>query len=225
VLSSDPTPTAIGAAFKQLGFDECYVADLDAIAGAEPVWSIYDQLGQRGLALWIDAGLTDVVRAEEMVTFGAGGVPMAGIVAGLESLSGPALLGELLRIVGPERLVFSLDLKHGRPLTGAIVWRERCALDIAFDAIALAVRRLIVLDLSSVGMREGLRVLPLCRQLRDAFPELEITSGGGVRNFDDLTALRQAGCDAALVASALHDGRLGRDEIARLNADGRGDCR
>jgi uncharacterized protein related to proFAR isomerase len=37
-----------------------------------------------------------------------------------------------------------------------------------------------------------------------------------VRDVADLAALRDLGCAGALVATALHDGRLGRDELARL---------
>jgi uncharacterized protein related to proFAR isomerase len=42
-----------------------------------------------------------------------------------------------------------------------------------------------------------------------------------VRGVEDLVALRELGCAGALVASALHDGRLGREQLARL-AEGQG---
>jgi phosphoribosylformimino-5-aminoimidazole carboxamide ribotide isomerase len=45
-------------------------------------------------------------------------------------------------------------------------------------------------------------------------PFLEIISGGGVRGPRDLQALAAAGADAALVASALHDGRLSAAQCA-----------
>jgi phosphoribosylformimino-5-aminoimidazole carboxamide ribotide isomerase len=43
-----------------------------------------------------------------------------------------------------------------------------------------------------------------------------IVAGGGVRGVPDLEALANAGCDAALVASALHDGRLTPHDIRRI---------
>ena len=72
-------------------------------------------------------------------------------------------------------------------------------------------QRLEVVDLAGVGVGQGVPTLDLCRRLRAAYPKLELISGGGVRGVDDLKALRDAGCDAALVASALHDGRLTRE--------------
>jgi hypothetical protein len=45
---------------------------------------------------------------------------------------------------------------------------------------------------------------------------LQIVAGGGVRSAADLRSLSAAGCDAALVASALHDGRLTIHDCAAL---------
>jgi phosphoribosylformimino-5-aminoimidazole carboxamide ribotide isomerase len=45
-----------------------------------------------------------------------------------------------------------------------------------------------------------------------------IYAAGGVRDAADLAALARAGIAGALVATALHDGRLGRAEIEALRA-------
>ena len=79
---------------------------------------------------------------------------------------------------------------------------------IAEQAIALGVRRLLVLDLAHVGVGQGLGTEPLCRMLRAKYPTLEITAGGGVRGTADLERLRDVGIDFVLAASALHDGRI-----------------
>jgi phosphoribosylformimino-5-aminoimidazole carboxamide ribotide isomerase len=75
---------------------------------------------------------------------------------------------------------------------------------------------MIVLDLADVGVSRGTGTLDLVRRLRSAHPQLELTAGGGVRGIDDLRQLADAGCDAALVASALHDGRITPDEVRWL---------
>src|SRR5262249_50181073 len=120
----------------------------------------------------------------------------------------PATLADLLRAIGPDRLIFSLDLKQSQPLVGSQAWHGLDALSIARLALRLGVRRLIVLDLAQVGMNGGVATLPLCRSLRCLDDRAEIIAGGGVRSEADLDALAKAGCDGALVASALHDGRL-----------------
>ena len=75
-------------------------------------------------------------------------------------------------------------------------------------------RSMIVLDLARVGTGQGVGTLSLCRQLRALWPEINLVAGGGVRNLADLHDLQESGCHAALVASALHDGRLTRDILA-----------
>lgn len=217
-------PAVIGRALAEtLGATQAYVADLDAIAGAEPARKTYAELLACGLSLWIDAGLGDVEHARKLAEFepavsaaGADRPAITGIIAGLESLADENSLIEIRDVVRPERLVFSLDLKSGRPLARFEAWQQLAPIEIALAAIRLGVRRMIVLDLAGVGMNDGVPTLVLCRAIRTAAPDMEITSGGGVRGVDDLEALAEAGCDRALVASALHDGRLSIHDVRRF---------
>jgi phosphoribosylformimino-5-aminoimidazole carboxamide ribotide isomerase len=80
--------------------------------------------------------------------------------------------------------------------------------------VAAGASSIIVLDLSRVGTRRGVDVA-LLERVRTAVPEVELIVGGGVRGPSDLAALEKAGCDAALVATALYDGRLQPGDLAR----------
>jgi phosphoribosylformimino-5-aminoimidazole carboxamide ribotide isomerase len=82
------------------------------------------------------------------------------------------------------------------------------AVDCGAVALELEITRLIVLDVAAVGIGEGVPTLDVCRAVRSMAPHAMVVSGGGVRGPDDLAALEDAGCDAALVASALHDGAI-----------------
>jgi len=42
--------------------------------------------------------------------------------------------------------------------------------------------------------------------------------GGGVRGLDDLNLISRLGCDGALVATALHNGRLTASDVLPSNA-------
>ena len=207
-LASEPTPTAIATAFRQLGYSTVYVADLDAILGADPALDLYAKILDCDLQLWVDAGLRDFRQARRIAGFRHGTKQISGVVAGLESIETPQLLSELLDTWGPERIIVSLDLKRGAPLTACSQWQQLSPLEIAATLIDLGVQRLIVLDLASVGEGQGAGTEALCREIRDMNAELELIAGGGVRHQEDLRSLAQAGCNAALVASALHDGRL-----------------
>lgn len=210
-LTASSRPLEVAQAFRdQLGLEEIYLADLDAIAGAEPAWSIFAGLRERGFRLWVDAGVRTLTRACQLVEAGSDD-----IIVGLETVQGPAELAEIVRALG-DRVVFSLDLREGKPLGERRVWEVDDALPIAAQAVRLGVRRLLVLDLARVGLGAGVGTSELCAHLSAAAPDVEIGAGGGVRDRADIEALRSCGVRCVLIASALHDGRLTRADLDGL---------
>ena len=204
--SSRPLDVADALA-SHFGFGEFYVADLDAIGGGEPAWPLYAALRQRRFRLWVDAGVRQMTHACQLADAG-----IESIVAGLETVTGPAELATMAQAFG-ERLVFSLDLHQGQPLGDGDAWHSQDAEGIAAQAVRLGVRRLLVLDLARVGSGSGTGTRDLCARLCANYPQLSVSAGGGVRHRGDLDELRTCGVQAALAASALHDGRLSRADL------------
>jgi phosphoribosylformimino-5-aminoimidazole carboxamide ribotide isomerase len=216
VLHEGSDPLVLARAYRDwLGLSELYLADLDAIAGLPPDVSLYRELQNLGLSLWVDAG----VRGPESLAPLAG-TGVATVVVGLETVRGPVALAGLIDALGPA-MAFSLDLRDGRPLAVAGRFWPPGAGDprrYAEDAIRHGCRRLLLLDLARVGTASGTGTTPLLRELRSAHPAVEIAVGGGVAGPADLHALAGAGASAVLVGSALHDGRISRDEVEALAA-------
>jgi phosphoribosylformimino-5-aminoimidazole carboxamide ribotide isomerase len=211
-LASEPTPRCVAEALaRQFGFREVYIADLDAIASRHPPdFASYDEIASCGLSTtWIDAGARSVSDAARFAQAGS-------MIIGMESLDSSDDLSAVVAQRGRERTVFSLDLKDGVPITRIPSWQAAPPDQIVAEVVSHGIGRLIVLDLADVGTSGGTRTLNLVRRLRSAHPQLEITAGGGVRSRDDLLTLATAGCDVALVASALHDRRLTPDDVQWL---------
>lgn len=214
VLVADPRPATVARGMiDTFGLSEFYVADLDAIAGDKPDWASYDALIGAGRALWIDAGAGDCPSAKKLAQYADRTPAVTGLIVGLESLADARALRELSKIISPQRLIFSLDLLSGIPRSIAPPWQGRSPLEIAEDAVAAGVRRLIVLDVAAVGIGQGCPTLALCRELRRCFAEIELVSGGGVRSLADMEMMAAAGCDAALAATALHDGSIRQADV------------
>src|SRR5262245_45995285 len=163
------------------GVDELYVADLDAIEN--PALALRHPhvrpICERA-AVWLDAGVSSVVRAREAIELGA-----AHAVVGLETLPSFDVLAAICEAVGGDRVAFSLDLRHGRPI--GIGEGEDPAI-LASRAVSCGAAAIIVLDLARVGMRAGLDV-DLLEQVREAARGVELIAGGGVRGQDDLDRL------------------------------------
>lgn len=206
VLCDSARPSAIAAAFAAGGADQCYVADLDAILRGAPSFDSIQAVIDAGLQVWLDAGFDTLPRWPIRLTRA-----LHSAVLGSETISTLERLQAQIEFWG-ERAVVSLDLKHGA-LLGA--WTEHSPMDLAIIAHQMGCRRFIVLDLASVGSGEGVATETLCDQLRSQFGDIELTSGGGVRDQKDVDHLGAHGCDYVLVASALHGG----DMSIRAEAD------
>jgi phosphoribosylformimino-5-aminoimidazole carboxamide ribotide isomerase len=185
---------------------ELYLADLDAIGGETPAFDVYRGIRELGVRLWVDAGVRDAHTAHAMVR--AAGCD---VVAGLETVPSADALGNISGAVGPDRVVFSLDLRDAVPLRD---WGEQRPFAIAATAIGAGINRLIVLDLARVGGGAGTGTEELCREIASTYPHVEVIAGGGLAGPEDLKRLEACGVRGVLVASALHDGRIGPDQTA-----------
>jgi phosphoribosylformimino-5-aminoimidazole carboxamide ribotide isomerase len=170
-----------------------YVADLDALAG-EPV----DVATIAKLASvaepWVDAGATAAASATALHGAGA-----ARNVVGTESLRP----GDQIE----RPVVLSVDLRDGRLISPNPELAGRRPAAAAPLARALGVREVLVIDLARVGTGSG-PPLDALAELTAALPGVAIYAGGGVRDNADLRALESGGAAGALVATALHDGRI-----------------
>jgi HisA/HisF family protein len=188
---------------ETLGLREMYIADLDALRDRPPQRALTRTLSSLGATVWLDAAIASPDSARDAVNDG-----VTRVVVGLETLPSFAVAREICDAVGAANTAFSLDLRHGEPVAprGAL-YRSQTVEQLAAAAAAAGASAVIVLDLARVGMRRGVDV-DLLRRIRAAVPDAELVVAGGVRGLSDLAAAAAAGCDAALVATALYDGRI-----------------
>jgi len=202
-------PLVLARAYRDvLACDEWYVADLDALAGGAVQRALVSALaGLRGRLL-VDAAVSSPERARELIADGA-----TRVVVGLESLPSLDALGRIARAVGLERTAFSLDLRDGAPLAEARL--SGTPLELARAAVTAGAGAIIVLDLARVSSGRGVDS-GLLEALRRAHPHVDLLAGGGIGTVRDLERLADAGLDGVLVATALHDGRIKRDDVAAV---------
>jgi phosphoribosylformimino-5-aminoimidazole carboxamide ribotide isomerase len=198
-------PLTLARAFRsELGLDELYVADLDAIAGGGENDVLIRALAREARVM-VDAGVSEPEHARALLDLG-----VHRVVVGTETLADADALDRLL----PEA-VLSIDLRDGRTLSPDPQLAGLPALDVVARLHHAALREVIVLDLARVGSGAGPDV-GLIAEIHAAFPDLELLAGGGVRDVEDLRALGDVGAAGALVATALHGGVIGPRELAEL---------
>jgi HisA/HisF family protein len=201
-LSSTLVPTSDPLTVAQTLCKLCrtrtiYVADLDAIAGAPPDVHTLATLAAQ-TEPWVDAGATTPQRADALAEAG-----VARNIVGTESLT----THDLPTAAQTPQRVLSVDLREGKLISPLEDLAGRNPAAAAPLATKLQVREVIVIDLARVGAATGPPIAAV-EELAKALPGLEIYAGGGVRDDADLRALHDAGAAGALVATALHEGRI-----------------
>ncbi|MFC3693594.1 HisA/HisF-related TIM barrel protein [Chenggangzhangella methanolivorans] len=195
-------PLAIaGALMKLAPFRRLYVADIDAIRGGRGHDHAVAALAAAypDLELWIDRGAADVEDLFERREAGEGVA-----VIGSESFEDARTLGHALKA---SQGVLSLDHDASGPIGPAAV----------HDDPSLWPEKIIVMTLGRVGADSG----PDFERLQSVVSRADgraVYAAGGVRGIEDLRALQGIGVAGALVASALHDGRLSGRELSALQA-------
>ncbi len=175
-----------------------YVADLDALEGGPVNETMLAALASVG-ETWVDAGAATPDRAAALRR-----ARVARNVVGTESLESGGLTD---RIPPAPPVVLSVDLRDGRLISPVPGLSGRGPAAAAPLARAMGVHELLVIDLALVGSGSG-PPLSAVAELAAALPGVAIYAGGGVRGDEDLRALESAGATGALVATALHEGRL-----------------
>jgi phosphoribosylformimino-5-aminoimidazole carboxamide ribotide isomerase len=172
---------------------ETYIADLDRITGVGNHLSVIKSLSDITMTM-ADTGVSCIPDF-----MGAGRVANT-VVVGTET----APLSVIEQCQG-KHMVVSMDMKNG-----SMMYR-----DPAFNVSPSAVLKLlnqfelggiILLDVGRVGSGEGID-LPLVASAV-SISRHNIIVGGGVRDVTDLELLDKSGVCGAIVASAVHDGRI-----------------
>jgi phosphoribosylformimino-5-aminoimidazole carboxamide ribotide isomerase len=196
-LSPDGDALALLDAYLRVHpFDTVYVADLDAIAGTGDNGAVLRRMRavHPEIARWIDAGGAETAGSDLSVI-------------GTESLADDAALAAILHAAGPDGFALSLDRHDGDILGPASIHEDS----------RLWPGRVVAMALSRVGSGAGPDVEGLAALVARAGGR-HIYAAGGVRDAGDLAGLAAAGAAGALVATALHDGRLTGADLAGLGA-------
>lgn len=199
-LAGSATPLDIATGLAALApFAAFYIADLDAIEGLAGNRAAVEALSAAfpKTELWLDAGVRTAAEARKLLEN-----PRLVVVLGSESVDSADVVAAL---AGEERVVLSLDYRGDAFLGPAT---------IETDAASWPAR-VIAMTLAKVGSDAGPDFERLAG-IRARAGMRRVYAAGGVRGAGDVESLRAAGVAGALVASALHDGRLDGQTLRRL---------
>lgn len=197
-------PDIVSALLALHAFSHLYIADLDAIQNFGNNFNLINKLHNTfpQLQIWVDAGVSDPTSYRELAS-----LQPCRLVVGSESLRDTSLLSlPLANTVAKNAPVLSLDFVgerfRGPPdlLASPQLWPD--------DVIAMTLARV-----GAGGGPDIDRLAQLIAASQRISPRKNIFAAGGVRHVEDLNQLRDMDIAGALVASALHDGRITAGEL------------
>ncbi len=202
-FSTTADPVEITLRLKnEFGFNEMYIADLDAIMGREGNISLIERLSViTNMRVMVDAGVNSPAKAVALSDAG-----VFGIIIGTETLEQLEDLTLTVKAIEGVPVIGSIDILHQRVLSKCPELNGVRPLAAAKLFADSGVDQLILLDMSRVGSEMGVD-LSIVKETQKAV-ELPLLIGGGVTSMGDILALKDSGASGVLVATVLYNKKI-----------------
>ena len=197
------SPLDAARSFQSQGARFLHVVDLDgAKLGKTANFDTIAQIASASeLFLEVGGGIRDEERIRSYLDAGAGRV-----ILGTAALRQPQFLRSMVEKYGP-KIAVGVDARDGKvAVSGWLDVTDIDSLDFCKQLSEWGVDTVIYTDIAADGMLSGpnRQIYPRLT----AIPHLDIVASGGVTSLDDVAALRQAGCRAAIIGKALYSGKI-----------------
>ncbi len=187
-----------------------HLVDLDGAFSGTPTPGLVERVvaAADGTPAQVGGGYRTIASVDAALAAGA-----ARVMVGTAALS-PAFLREAAERFG-ERLVAAVDTRNGLVVVeGWARTSELPAPELAHACAGAGVQRLLVTSATRDGSLAG-PDLGLLESVIEA-SGLPVLAAGGIASLDDLIRLRDAGCEGAVLGSALWSGRIRLVDALRM---------
>lgn len=201
---------AAADAFKTAGAEWIHMVDLDgACAGARKNAHVFLEVAEAtGLQIEVGGGIRTMEDIEYYLSRG-----IARVVLGSAAVKDPQLVREACKAYG-DKIAVGIDARNGFVATEG--WVETGSvhfLELGKAMEAAGVRTLIFTDIDRDGMLSG-PALDALQQLNAAV-SCNIVASGGIKDIEDIRALKAAGLYGAICGRSIYKGTLSLQEALR----------
>ena len=202
-------PVEVAKSFEANGIRYLHLVDLDGAKSKHIVnKDILRKISTKTL-LTVDFGGGIKTDEDVRIAFENGA---AQVTVGSIAAQEPDLFLKWLSVYGPDKIILGAD-SHGRKIATQ-GWQQQSELDVV-DFIAGYERKgvtyVICTDISKDGMLQGTSNELYAEILRET--DVKLIASGGVSSVDDLTKVKELGCEGAIIGKALYEGRISLDEL------------
>ncbi|MHA1272415.1 MAG: HisA/HisF-related TIM barrel protein [Promethearchaeota archaeon] len=212
-LISTHDPLELALFFKnQMGFSELYIADLDGIINKKPNIKIISKiLNNSNIKLMLDPGISEIKDFSIYLNLN-----LNKIILGIETIKNLKIIENALDELSNSKIIISIDMYKGIILSKSDIISKLNPIDLVRDLNEIGVNEIILLDLFRVGQKCG-GIPQLFLKIRDNFNG-DILIGGGIKNIQDIELIYRNNFSGVLIATALHDGSINKNDIIQFKA-------
>jgi phosphoribosylformimino-5-aminoimidazole carboxamide ribotide isomerase len=201
-------PPSVAEKFQEQGARRLHVVDLDAALGEGDNLSVVEGICHRvQVPVQVGGGVRTLEDIAAILELGA-----KRVVLGTSAALDPGFVRRAVEEFA-ERIVVAVDVRGGRVMVKG--WTEEGPeLEEALRALDEAgAPRYLVTSIARDGTLDGPDLVLYERVLKLAKPP--VIASGGIRDSDDVWALRDLGCEAAVSGKALYERTLKLSQVIR----------
>ncbi|MHA1784009.1 MAG: HisA/HisF-related TIM barrel protein [Candidatus Helarchaeota archaeon] len=207
-ILNDSDPTKMALRFRELGFNEIYIADLDAIQSINRNLDYINEISnETNLKIMLDAGISNSQDTNEIKD-----LKVSKVIIGTETLTSMEELMIMIKIIGKNKTILSIDMLNGELMTRNLSLKSLHLEDFLKLVSYTDIEEVIFLELTQVGAKGGVNT-SLIKKMKK-YLSCKLITGGGIKTINDLSEISNLGIDGTLVATSLHEGTLTIDEVS-----------
>ena len=215
-ISYNRSPLDLAKGFEDAGIEWVHIVDLDGAKKGSPVndYALEIIAGHTNLKINFSGGVHTDGDISKVFENGALTVTCATM-----AVYQPELFASWVMSYGAEKIVLGADSVDGMIRIGG--WLKDTKIPLIDHVRHFHNRGLKYVKTTDI-LREGAMngpSLDLYKTLRKQFPNLEIFSSGGIRNMDDIYALKETGVSGAIFGKSFYEGKITLSDIEQYNSN------
>ncbi len=202
-------PLEVAKEFEANGIKYLHLVDLDGAKSKQIINHkvLYDIASNTSLSIDFGGGIKSKKDVETAFENGA-----KQITGGSIAVDSPTLFNELLNTYGAERIILGADSHNDKIATHG--WQKHSdinLIDFIKEYKNKGVKYVICTDISKDGMLEGPST-DLYEKILELI-DIQLIASGGITSINDLTALKEIGCEGAIIGKAIYEGKIKLHEL------------
>ena len=206
-------PLEVAKAFEDHGIQHLHLVDLDGAKSKHIVnYNVLEQIATK-TDLKIDFGGGLKSDDDLRIAFDSGAKQITG---GSIAVKNPEVFEKWLTAYGSEKIILGADCHNGKIAVSG--WLEESELEVIpfiKDYQKKNISYVICTDISKDGMLEGPSI-ELYKDILKETPNLNLIASGGITSLDDLHALKDIGCEGAIIGKAIYENRISLKDLKRF---------